>query len=164
MWHEWYRIWMPVHKTWDSCSIPGLGRSPGEEHGNPLLYSCPEHLMDRGAWWVTEKSMGSQRVGHNGRDLAQHKLLVQCLYLLNEFVINEWTNKHLSVCSVLSLTRTLVCLPAAGGNICVQTTENIFCTFSSLQGKLGKLTICIIYYSKLNSQGKLSPEKSFFFF
>ena len=55
----------------DSGSIPGLGRSPGEEQGNPLLYSCPEHLMHRGAWWVTEKSMGSQRVRHNGRDLAQ---------------------------------------------------------------------------------------------
>ena len=27
--------------------------------------------MHREAWWVTEKSMGSQRVGHNGRDLAQ---------------------------------------------------------------------------------------------
>ena len=30
--------------------IPGLGRSPGREHGNPLQYSCLEKLMDRGAW------------------------------------------------------------------------------------------------------------------
>ena len=28
--------------------IPGLGRSPGEGHGD----SCLETLMDRGAWWV----------------------------------------------------------------------------------------------------------------
>ena len=144
-----------MQETWVD---PRLGRSPGEEHGNPRQYSCLENPMDRGTWWATVP--GSQRVGHNGRDLAQHKLLVQCLYLLNEFVINEWTNKHINVCSVLSLTRTLVCLPAAGGNIYVQTPENIFCTFSSLQGKLGKLTIRIIYYSKLNSHGKLSPEKS----
>ena len=27
-------------------SIPGLGRSPGEENGNPLLYSCLENPMD----------------------------------------------------------------------------------------------------------------------
>ena len=33
----------------DSGLIPGLGRSPGEGHGNPLQYSCLENLMDRGA-------------------------------------------------------------------------------------------------------------------
>ena len=31
-------------------SIPGLGRSPGAGHGNPLQYSCLENPMDRGAW------------------------------------------------------------------------------------------------------------------
>ena len=34
----------------DPGSIPGLGRSPGEENGNPLQYSCLENYMDRGAW------------------------------------------------------------------------------------------------------------------
>ena len=33
--------------------IPGLGRSPGGEHGNPLQYSCLENPMDRGAWRAT---------------------------------------------------------------------------------------------------------------
>ena len=33
--------------------ILGLGRSPGEGHGNPLQYSCLENAMDRGAWWAT---------------------------------------------------------------------------------------------------------------
>ena len=32
----------------DEGSIPGLGRSPGEGHGNPLQYSCLENPMDRG--------------------------------------------------------------------------------------------------------------------
>ena len=27
-------------------------RSPGEENGNPLQYSCLENPMDRGAWWA----------------------------------------------------------------------------------------------------------------
>ena len=27
----------------DTGSIPGLGRSPGGEHGNPLQYSCLEN-------------------------------------------------------------------------------------------------------------------------
>ena len=35
---------------WDTGSIPGLERSPGGEHGNPLQYSCLENPMDRGAW------------------------------------------------------------------------------------------------------------------
>ena len=26
--------------------IPGLGRSPGEGHGNPLQYSCLENPME----------------------------------------------------------------------------------------------------------------------
>ena len=34
----------------DLGSIPGLGRSPGEAHGNPLQYSCLENPMDRGSW------------------------------------------------------------------------------------------------------------------
>ena len=33
--------------------IPGSGRSPGGGHGNPLLYSCLENPMDRGAWQET---------------------------------------------------------------------------------------------------------------
>ena len=34
----------------NECSIPGLGRSPGEGHGNLPQYSCLENPMDRGAW------------------------------------------------------------------------------------------------------------------
>ena len=31
---------------------PGLGRSPDEENGNPILYFCLENPRDRGAWWA----------------------------------------------------------------------------------------------------------------
>ena len=37
----------------DMSSIPGSGRSPGEENGCPLQYSCLENPMDRGAWRAT---------------------------------------------------------------------------------------------------------------
>ena len=37
----------------DLGSIPGLRRSPGGGHGNPLQYSCLENPMDRGAWQAT---------------------------------------------------------------------------------------------------------------
>ena len=34
-------------------SVPGSGRSLGEENGKPLQYSCLENSMDRGAWRAT---------------------------------------------------------------------------------------------------------------
>ena len=37
----------------DLGSIPGLGRCPGEENGNPLQSPCLENPMDRGAWQST---------------------------------------------------------------------------------------------------------------
>ena len=50
--------------------IPGPGRSPGEGNGYPLLYSCLENPMDRGAWWVTVHRFA--RVSH---DLATKQWL-----------------------------------------------------------------------------------------
>ena len=37
----------------DAYLIPGLGRSSGGGHGNPLQYTCLENSMDRGAWLAT---------------------------------------------------------------------------------------------------------------
>ena len=34
-------------------STPGSRRSPGEENGNRLQYSCLENPKDREAWWAT---------------------------------------------------------------------------------------------------------------
>ena len=48
----------------DTGLIPGLGKSPGGGHGNPLLqYSCLENPMDRGPAGL--QSTGLQRVGHD---------------------------------------------------------------------------------------------------
>ena len=46
----------------DASLIPGLGRSPGGEHGNPLQYSCLENPKDRAAWQGTVHRI---RVGHD---------------------------------------------------------------------------------------------------
>ena len=40
-------------KAGDVGLIPGLGRSPGEENGNPLQYLCLGNPMDRRVWWAT---------------------------------------------------------------------------------------------------------------
>ena len=37
----------------DLSLTPGLGRSPGEENGDPLQYSCLENSMNRGVWQAT---------------------------------------------------------------------------------------------------------------
>ena len=39
-----------AYSVGDLGSIPGSGRSSGEENGNPLQYSCLGDPMDRGAW------------------------------------------------------------------------------------------------------------------
>ena len=53
-------------------SIPGWGRSPGEENGYPLQYSCLENSMKNVAWQA--KSMGPQRVteSHTHTDTHTH--------------------------------------------------------------------------------------------
>ena len=43
--------------TGDAVLIPGLERSPGGGHSNPLQYSCLENPMDRGAWQATVSSV-----------------------------------------------------------------------------------------------------------
>ena len=40
---------LPVNAR-DLGLIPGSGRSPGEENGKLLQYSCLGNPMDRGAW------------------------------------------------------------------------------------------------------------------
>ena len=41
----------------DTGSIPGLGRSPGGGHGNPLQCPFLENPVDRGTWWATVREV-----------------------------------------------------------------------------------------------------------
>ena len=49
----------------DLGSIPGLGRSPGEGHGNQLQYYYLENPHGQRSLAGYIQSMGSQRVGHD---------------------------------------------------------------------------------------------------
>ena len=40
----------PLVNKGNANSVPESGRSPGEENGNSLQYSCLGNLMKRGAW------------------------------------------------------------------------------------------------------------------
>ena len=44
---------------------PGLGRSPGEENGNPFQYSGLENSMDRGAWQVRVHGVAKSQIWLN---------------------------------------------------------------------------------------------------
>ena len=45
----------------DAGLIPGSGRSPREENGNSLQYSCLGNPMDRGTWWATVHGVAKSR-------------------------------------------------------------------------------------------------------
>ena len=42
-----------AYNAGDLGSIPGLGRSPGRGHDDPLQYSCLENSMEGAAWQPT---------------------------------------------------------------------------------------------------------------
>ena len=66
----------------DTGLIPGSGRSPGEQNGNPLQYSCQDNPIDRGAWQApvlesqseTQLSMRTH-ITYNTRSVPSGKLL-----------------------------------------------------------------------------------------
>ena len=60
--------------TGDVGLIPGLGKSPGRGHGNPLQYSCLENPMDRGAWLTIV-----HRVAKNQKQLSTMALALAML-------------------------------------------------------------------------------------
>jgi len=45
-----HMVKVSAYSVRDLGSIPGLGRSPGEENGNPLQYSCLGNPLDGESW------------------------------------------------------------------------------------------------------------------
>ena len=82
----------------DQASIPGLGRSPGVgDDGTPLLYSCLENSMGRGACQATVDRTAKSRT-----QLSAHgeisKLQVWCPVFLQSMgpqrVRHDWATEH----------------------------------------------------------------------
>ena len=68
----------------DMGSIPGWGRSPGEDNGNPLQHSCLENPVDREVWWATVHGGYTEldttdRLGTHTRDLIMSILYLSAL-------------------------------------------------------------------------------------
>ena len=94
----------------DLGSIPGLGRSPGEGHGNPLQYSCLENPHEQ------RSLVGYSPCGHKESDTTEQLTLFldhQCL----------------SVCSVAGTVWVL--------GICQGRKQRKIPAFMELQGFTG---------------------------
>ena len=60
-------------------SIPGLGRSPGGGHGNPLQYYCLENPMGGGAWHTADCGVTkSQTCNKNAFNKIKHAICQEC--------------------------------------------------------------------------------------
>ena len=57
----------------DTSLIPGMERSPGGGHGNPLQYSCLENPMDREAQCPTHQR--ASKTWAQLKQLSTHALL-----------------------------------------------------------------------------------------
>ena len=93
----WLRPEASTCSVGDLSLIPGLGRSPGGEHGNPLQYSCLENPQGQRSL-AGYKSMGSERVGHNWtskHSIAQYSI-VYMVYTDHIFFIHSSITGHLS--------------------------------------------------------------------
>ena len=88
----------------DPGLIPGLGRSPGEENGNPLQNSCLENPMDRGAWGAIVH--GVTKVRH---DVAT-KLppLVKCILILIHLKMDQNFFKKIDIYIVFVLSPSVM--------------------------------------------------------
>ena len=70
----------------DPGSVPGLGRSPGEENGSPLQYSCLENPMDR-------REVGYGPWGHKELDTTERLYLLMNKVPVSSCVLDNQGHK-----------------------------------------------------------------------
>ena len=78
----------------DMGLIPGLGSSPGGEHGNPLQYSCLGNPVDRGAWQTTVRRVTNSWTRLKQLCMHAHYFLMLKASLfgkLGELSFSDWT-------------------------------------------------------------------------
>ena len=78
----------PSADAWDMDLIPGLGRSPGKENGNPLQYSCLENPMDRGAT-VHEVSKSHTQLSRHSSPRITFRHAITMIFFLGTFSLGR---------------------------------------------------------------------------
>ena len=130
--------------------IPGSGRSPGEENGNPFQCSCLDNPMDRGPWRAIDHGVK--------QSWAQLKWLNP--YAVNSKIV-EFSFKLCTFSTVPSISSFLNCFK--WGSLILQlvklkhsrTTFGINYYLQKLQRKEGAKKIeieIIVLYSSLNKK------------
>ena len=150
----WWLRWERIRLQWgDLGSIPGLGRSRGGGHGNPLQYSCPENVMDGGAWQATVH--GSQRVGHGWvtqHSTSQSPEPADCWEALLQAVVAG------GPLSKAGLGRSAVCRPS-GQTLCMWVNSDTNLKGGSCLGK----ALFVAMTAKCKKLHKLWTTQTHFF-
>ena len=74
----------------DTGSVPGLGRSPGGDHGNTLQYTCLENPMDREAGGLQSKA---------ATHILRHRFILHCNPRLSNIYFLYIPSCYLVTCS-----------------------------------------------------------------
>ena len=96
-------------------SIPGSGRSPGEENGNPVWYSCLGNPMDRGALQATVHGVAKTQMR-----LSMHRELIKGKGISGVYTAKEERGKGYAYNLVYTLSKK--CLDE-GSEYCVLYTD-----------------------------------------
>ena len=97
-----------MQETWDSCSIPESGRSPGLGNGNPLQYSCLENSSNRGTWQAQVHGITKSQTQLSHRMQWEHTVWHTELYSVLCGDLNGWKVQK-------------------GGHICVSMADSFCC-------------------------------------
>ena len=95
--------------------VPGLGRSPERENGNPLQYSCLENPTDRGTWQATVCG-----VAESETQLSTNLAITLQVLLL---ILPELVGKEARIWS----TDVCVCMRGSGWGVFRVPTFNYYC-------------------------------------
>ena len=116
--------------------IPGLGRSPGEGHSNPLQYSRLENSMDRGAWEL--------------QSIGVPKSQTQLSYYHTHTHIHTFLEKHCDIFEFSGLLITL--MDMSGYNVCHPINHyDWFSWFFSI-------VLFFLHWSKYSLKAELTDE------
>ena len=125
----------------DEASIPGLGRSPGEGHGNPLQSSCLENLMDRRAWWATVQGVTKGQTWLKQLSMHTHTLPHTTPYTLHHtltrYTIHSYhSRKKIAITTNHSVDGSHTCNVEGKKPESKESFRRVQCRWSSNTGEL----------------------------